>query len=214
MSKKLNPWYVTGLFDGEGYFKACIQKPYGKHSQNYFHVDVGLIIAFRIDDIEILTQLREYFDCGWIGYRKPKNRAFAQAWYRINHRRDLIAKVLPHFDKYLPQNRTKFIYPIWRQIVLDADRLSHVGAKGARLGGTPQHIRNHFFNLIAECKKQREWNPTQFIQSEKLPKIDIDNLLPLFLASRQNNVGNPSAALSNLGFVPCNNHKDQNQDVE
>lgn len=114
----LDPWYITGLTDGEGSFT------YSRTKQTNT-INLIYAIELNIDDLSLLQQVQEFFGCGKIYFVKPTTGAFknpdyisrARAYYRITKIAELF-KVLAHFNKYpLPGKKAK-AYKIWEKMVL------------------------------------------------------------------------------------------------
>ena len=68
---KLNPWYITGLIEGEGCFCITISK----HKTRSLGFDPRLMfeVEMIIEDKPLLESLQEYFECGQIYLLYPQN---------------------------------------------------------------------------------------------------------------------------------------------
>src|SRR6266545_7278604 len=111
----LDPWYVTGLVEGEGTFTYSRS---GAHMALYFAVKL-----VRADD-DLLISLREFF--GGVGTiyrvrpRAPRPRAGhtkAASYYRVC-RQDQLRRIVEHFDAYPLKGAKAASYAIWRLMVL------------------------------------------------------------------------------------------------
>ena len=111
---KLEPWYVTGLCDGDGSFS------YSRRGKGlaalYFSVKLTAV------DRPLLERLQEYFgDLGTIYDVRPSSQKANAGWtkrslyYRVTHTHDLQA-VVEHFDRYPPQGRRNEVYAVWREL--------------------------------------------------------------------------------------------------
>jgi len=92
---KFNPWFVTGLIDGEGSFTVTIYK-----SKNYslgWAVQSSFQIELNQQDLSLLKILQEFF--GGVG-RIIKNKTNNSFIYRVTKLSDLINVIFPHFEKY------------------------------------------------------------------------------------------------------------------
>ena len=89
-NEKLNPWYITGLADSEGNF-----------SINYNAKSKKVTASFKItqneDSLNVLYFLKEYFGCGHINIDNRLTKGFK---FVISNKKDLLEKIIPHFDKY------------------------------------------------------------------------------------------------------------------
>lgn len=112
-AQQLNPWYVTGLVEGEGSFTFSRS---GNH--------MGLYFAIRLNDQdkELLASIQRFF-CG-IGYLYPvkahasdKGKTKAACYYRVTCINDLL-KIVEHFDNYPLEGLKKRSFQVWRKMVM------------------------------------------------------------------------------------------------
>lgn len=111
----LDPWYVTGLAEGEGTFTFSRS---GNHLALYFAVKL-----IRADDA-LLLSLRDFFGGAGSIYRVRPRRptpgaGFTKAatYYRVC-RRDDLRRIVEHFDTYPLHGAKATSYRIWRLMVL------------------------------------------------------------------------------------------------
>lgn len=113
--RRLNPWYITGLVDGEGSFT------YSRSGKE----NVGLYFAIKLTgrDRILLDSVRSYFaGIGNIYPVKPlipkgRGGATKAAWYfRATSLKDL-ERVIEHFDRYPLLGVKAESYRIWREMV-------------------------------------------------------------------------------------------------
>ena len=141
----LDPWYVTGLVEGQGAFTFSRS---GRQMSLYF--------AIKLSESErgILEAIQEFFGGGGTIYRvKPgvaptagSGHTKAAAYYRVTRRQDL-ERVVEHFDQFPLRGAKAAAYQVWREMVvvkrafrkpareeLDAlaARLSAVSPRGGR----------------------------------------------------------------------------------
>lgn len=116
-----NPWWVTGLVDGEGCFFASFrfrggsQAFKGRGGKRYPSYEFGcrFIVLMRSDDIDVLQRLRDYFNAGYVSVRKDGR----VAEYRVSKVRELEEKVIPHFEAHPLQSKKFRDFEVWREIV-------------------------------------------------------------------------------------------------
>lgn len=89
----LNPWYITGLVDGEGSWVISITKN-SKRSLG-FHITLSFEIGLHNKDLNILKGLLSYFGVGGI-YKHSGD----MLRYKVSSVKDLLKVIIPHFDKY------------------------------------------------------------------------------------------------------------------
>jgi hypothetical protein len=118
----LNPWFVTGLSDGEGSFLVQLVK------NNRVKVGWRILLHFQISlhsrDTILLERLQSYFNGAGYIYNE---REFTV--YRVSSKKDL-AVVMDHFGKY-PLLTKKFADYILFQKILDLfNRKAHLTKEG------------------------------------------------------------------------------------
>ena len=98
----LDPWYVSGLTDGEGCF--CIALAVRSKLTTGLEVRPSFSLSLNEKDLELLTDLQAFFGCGWIRESKS-DRTFK---FEARSVRDLLDHVIPHFDAFpLRGNKAK-----------------------------------------------------------------------------------------------------------
>jgi len=122
----INPWYVTGLVDGEGCFSLALNTENRKRKKGTISSYTYWVTIFRVslreDDYKIIDKLRAYFNCGSSNtYRSSSHKLKAVPGitaFHVKSRKDLISKIIPHFDKYPLQAKKRATYKIWREAVI------------------------------------------------------------------------------------------------
>jgi hypothetical protein len=111
MNSKLNPYYVSGLVDGEGCFCIC----FSKRKNNRIEVRLLFEIELREDDLEILERVKSTLECGNIYYldyaRYKKWRPHYK--YKVSNIKDITEKIIPFFQKYPLQAKKKYSFAIF-----------------------------------------------------------------------------------------------------
>jgi LAGLIDADG endonuclease len=90
----LDPWYVTGLTDGEGCF--CISLAIRAKLRTGLEVRPSFSLSLNEKDLGLLEDLQAFFGCGWIRESKS-DRTFK---YEARSIGDLINRILPHFERF------------------------------------------------------------------------------------------------------------------
>jgi len=131
-----SPWYVTGFVETAGSFT------YSRTGRN---LAIYFAIKLPARDHRLLEAIRRFFgDAGTIyeiGRRDLPARAGA-VYLRVS-RRDELARVVAHFDRYPRRGRKLESYRIWREMVrLKADRYrrpprERLGRLANRLSAAP-----------------------------------------------------------------------------
>lgn len=95
----INPWYITGLIDGEGCFCVSISK----HKTKRLGFDARLMfeVEMIIDDKPLLEELQKTFNCGQIyilNYERYGWRPHVK--FAVKSQKDIFGKIIPFFKKY------------------------------------------------------------------------------------------------------------------
>ena len=88
----LDPWYVTGLTEGEGCF--CISFSLRSRLRARLEVRPSFSLSLNEKDCGLLTDLQAYFGCGWI----RQSRSDRTYKYEVRSIAELQIRVLPHFE--------------------------------------------------------------------------------------------------------------------
>lgn len=91
---KLDPWYVSGLVEGEGCFHVSFS--FRKRLKVGIETRPSFSISLNRRDLMLLQGVHQYFDCGAIRYSKS-DRTYK---YESRSVPDLVSKIIPHFEKY------------------------------------------------------------------------------------------------------------------
>jgi hypothetical protein len=90
----LDPWYVTGLTDGEGCF--CVSFAIRAKLRTGLEVRPSFSLSLNENDLDLLRGLQAFFGCGWIRESRG-DRTFK---YEVRAIRDLTSGILPHFERF------------------------------------------------------------------------------------------------------------------
>jgi hypothetical protein len=90
----LDPWYVSGLADGEGCF--CVSLAVRRKLRTGIEVRPSFALSLNERDLALVTELQTFFGCGWIRESKG-DRTFK---YEVRSIDDLVARIIPHFELY------------------------------------------------------------------------------------------------------------------
>ena len=90
----LDPWYVTGLADGEGCF--CVSLAIRVKLRLGLEVRPSFSLSLNERDLRLLEDLQAFFGCGWIRESKT-DRTFK---YEARSIGDLTSQILPHFERF------------------------------------------------------------------------------------------------------------------
>src|SRR3972149_758438 len=109
----LNPWYITGLVDGEGTFTFSRS---GNHMALYF----GLKLTAQ--DKSTLELVREFFNgIGQIyhakAYSSNGGKTKTAFYFRVTRISDL-SKIVNHFDNYPLKSTKNEQFKIWKEMVV------------------------------------------------------------------------------------------------
>jgi hypothetical protein len=121
----LDPWYITGWFDGEGCFSVSVHP----HPNSKFGwlIDPVVQTYQHKDSLVVLKKIRNFFGCGAI---RPKGINSNVLTFSVESRRDIKEKIIPHFVQYPLQSCKAGDFEIFRQIIEAMDNKEHSNIEG------------------------------------------------------------------------------------
>jgi hypothetical protein len=90
----LDPWYVTGLTEGEGCF--CVSLAVRAKMRTGLEARPSYSLSLNEKDGDLLMGLREFFGCGWI----RQSRGDRTLKYEVRSARELADRIVAHFEDY------------------------------------------------------------------------------------------------------------------
>ena len=148
---KLNPWFVSGLIDGEGTFYISIRK------DNEYNLGWQIGAEFQIQlhkrDLNLLLQMQDFFSgTGSINISKTRQ----SVTYSVKSIKNITTIIIPHFLKYnlLTQKAADFI--LFNKIVRLINTKAHLTKEGlhqiinikASLNlGLSENLKSYFTNI-------------------------------------------------------------------
>jgi hypothetical protein len=90
----LDPWYVTGLTEGEGCF--CVSFGVRAKMRVGLEARPSYSLSLNEKDLDLLTALKEFFGCGWIRASRG-DRTFK---YEVRSVPELTGRIAPHFEDF------------------------------------------------------------------------------------------------------------------
>jgi len=90
----LDPWYITGLSEGEGCFSVSFNLR--KRLKVGIETRPSFSISLNKRDLELIKKIREYFQCGGIRF----SRGDFTYKFEVRSIKDLVEKIIPHFERY------------------------------------------------------------------------------------------------------------------
>lgn len=90
----LQPWYVTGLTEGEGCFSISFN--FKRKLKIGIETRPSFSISLNQRDLSLLKQVHSYFNCGAIRFSR-NDRTYK---FEVRSVKDLVKKVITHFVEY------------------------------------------------------------------------------------------------------------------
>jgi LAGLIDADG endonuclease len=94
VERVLDPWYVTGLTEGEGCF--CVSFAIRAKMRTGLEARPSFSLSLNEKDRWLLEDLQQFFGCGWIRQSRS-DRTFK---YEARSAAELIDRIVPHFEEY------------------------------------------------------------------------------------------------------------------
>jgi hypothetical protein len=91
---RLDPWFVTGLVEGEGCF--CVSFAVRPKMRVGLQALPSFSVSLNEKDRDLLGALQAYFGCGWLRESRT-DRTFK---FEVRSVPELTEYILPHFDAY------------------------------------------------------------------------------------------------------------------
>jgi hypothetical protein len=154
---KLNPWFVSGLIDGEGCFCISISK----HKTNKTGFDPRLMfeVEMIIEDKPLLERLRETLNCGHLyilNYERYGWRPHVK--FAVKNHNDIITKIIPFFQKYPLQGKKKKDFEFFCKAAFvfnNKRQRTEEGLLELRLIQSQMNLRNKFKQSSAKVRENR-----------------------------------------------------------
>ncbi len=97
MVQILNPWFITGLIEGEGCFS--ISFTLRERLKMGIETRPSFSISLNRRDLNLIKQVHQYFGCGAVRYSKS-DRTYK---FEVRSITDLMNMIIPHFKTYALQ---------------------------------------------------------------------------------------------------------------
>ena len=120
---KVNPFWVSGFVQGEGCFTVSFSKRLS--SKHKIEVRPSFSVVQPIKSKQILLHLHKFFDCGFIRISR-KDGCYR---FEIRSLKDLILKIIPHFDKFPLLFEKDENYQVFKKICLLMYKTQHKNPK-------------------------------------------------------------------------------------
>lgn len=110
--------WISGFTDGEGCFYLA-QRERKQGNKINLSCECQFQITLRNDDIEVLYDIQHTLGCGGVDQQKRKLNGNSKpcAGYRVNVLRDLVEKIIPHFEEHPLRSKKQRDFNIWKQAV-------------------------------------------------------------------------------------------------
>ena len=130
--RQLEPNYIVGLVDGEGYFSIYASRSRQKNwLLNVVKFTFG--IKLRADDgIIVLNAVQRFFNCGFVYFRKDPRKNFCDCYeFQVNTHREIFNTIIPFFEKYPPRFPSKRkTFEQFKDIALMIQQREHLKSGG------------------------------------------------------------------------------------
>ena len=118
------PEYISGYVDGEGCFTVTFnQKPKALLGWEF---RPSFSVSQNEDRRQVLDIIREYFGCGYI----RRDYSDKTVKYEVRDHRDLVNKIIPHFEQYPLLSVKQSDFELFKQICWFVDKKAHLNREG------------------------------------------------------------------------------------
>lgn len=119
----LDPWFVTGLTEGEGCFS--ISFTLRKRIRVGIETRPSMSISLNCRDLDLLKQIHAYFKCGGIRYSRS-DRTYK---FEVRSIDDITKRIIPHFEKFQLQGAKQSDFLKFVKICKDIKANLHVNKR-------------------------------------------------------------------------------------
>lgn len=121
--RRLQPWFVTGLVEGEGCFSVSFTLR--KKLNLGIEARPSFSLSLNERDLDLLKQVHEFFGCGAIRYSKS-DRTYK---YEVRSVSDLVKEVNPHFRKHPLQGQKAKDWTLFSKLCEQIHANLHLSSK-------------------------------------------------------------------------------------
>ena len=116
----LNPWFVSGLVEGEGCFTVSFS--FRKKLKVGIETRPSFSISLNQRDLQLLKDVHSFFGCGAIRYSKS-DRTYK---YESRSISDLTRRIVPHFERYPLVGSKRRDFEIFADVCKKANANQHL----------------------------------------------------------------------------------------
>ena len=125
-----DPWYITGLVDGEGSFHVAIYKDERMRTSLKFIPEFH--VSQNAPSQKVLEELQQFFKCGNIRMNH-RGRISDQTYvFVVRNREDLLTKIIPFFQKHQLRTTKRKDFETFAQVVQMMSQGKHQEKTGAQ----------------------------------------------------------------------------------
>ncbi len=138
--------YISGYVDGEGCFTVSFSPR--RKLRTGWEVRPSFSVSQNADRAEVLAAIRDYFECG--GFRPDRSDKTLK--YEVRDLASLLAKVIPHFERYPLMSSKRRDFEKFAIICRMLERRAHLNREGlceiASLAVTMNSSGKRSFQLV------------------------------------------------------------------
>ena len=123
---RLDPWFVTGLAEGEGCF--CVSFAIRPRLKVGLEARPSFSLSVNERDRELLGDLQTFFGCGWI----RESRSDRTKKYEVRAANDLADRIIPHFDAFPLHGAKHRSFEGFRKVCQMIEQGDHLRSNGMR----------------------------------------------------------------------------------
>lgn len=106
----LDPWYVTGLCEGEASF--CVSFNLRERLGVKIETRPSFSLTLNRRDLELIKEVHRFFGCGGIRFSRA-DRCYK---FEVRSVKDLMEKIVPHFERFPLQGSKKRDFELFREV--------------------------------------------------------------------------------------------------
>ena len=160
-------YYLAGFVDGEGSFSVTICK--SKFAKLRWKIDPLFQVYQHKDNSKILHIFKDVFECGYVSEKGGNPNCHV---YCVDNIRDLLAVVIPFFEKYPLVGEKYDNFLLFKKIVIGISLKEHLNSNGFtrlaniafqmnRLGKYRKNSLENIINSLGQSSETIRQDPIQ-----------------------------------------------------
>jgi hypothetical protein len=148
----LDPWYITGLVEGEGCFSVSFSRR--EKLNTGIETRPSFSISLNRRNLALLQSVHRYFGCGGVRFSRS-DRTYK---YEVRSIKDLVKRIIPHFQRH----------PLHGEKAADFERFAEICRKvNANLHRNREHLKSAYAMNASGTRRNQQEDLLRVLGEEK-----------------------------------------------